>query len=78
MGKMSWGITTSLSRSTCLFSHIVLGVYRMKHLSLIWAIALSFASTASPIQAHGGGCLKVYLPAQCCHMDNKKGYQHCH
>lgn len=50
----------------------------MKNLGLICALALGFASSASAVQAHGGGCLKVYQPAQCCHMDNKKGYQHCH
>ena len=50
----------------------------MKHLFLACAFALSLASTASQLLAHGGGCLEIYQPMQCCHMDNKKGYQHCH
>lgn len=50
----------------------------MKFLTILCAATLGLTAPTSPSLAHGGGCLEVYMPQQCCHMDNKKGYQHCH
>lgn len=44
--------------------------------TLIVLLTLMFVSGA--VFAHGGGCRKDSLPGQCCHMDHKTGFVHCH
>lgn len=44
--------------------------------------AMPVGTQAPTIQAeqleHGGGCRKSSPPGQCCHMDRKRGFVHCH
>ncbi len=45
---------------------------------IILALALAGSVTVDPAFAHGGGCRADSPYGQCCHMDNKVGYGHCH
>lgn len=43
---------------------------------LIVVLMMMFTTTFA--FAHGGGCRKDSLPGQCCHVDSRTGFIHCH
>lgn len=45
---------------------------------LFAAVVLSSSLAGFQAFAHGGGCKETLVPNQCCHMDKKLGFEHCH
>ena len=46
--------------------------------SMVSTSSATVTSSQNSILEHGGGCRKSSPYGQCCHMDNSKGYVHCH